>query len=60
MDYIQITAEILLVFSCICALFSDEIEKHVKSNGKIKHIILGFSAAVSIGSIAALIVAAYF
>lgn len=55
MNTIQTVAEILLVFACACALFSDQIEKYAKSNGKIKHFILGFSAAVSVISIVALV-----
>lgn len=58
MEFIQTTAEILLVFACICALFSEKIEERAKSNGKIKRIILGFSTAVSITSIVALVIVA--
>lgn len=59
MEFIQTVAEILLVFACFCAIFSEKIEQRAKSNGKIKHIILGFSAAVSIVSIVALVMIAY-
>lgn len=58
MTMIQTTAEILLVLSCLCALFSEKIEAHFKSNANIKQIILGFSAAVSIVSIVALVLIA--
>ncbi len=59
MDLIQITAEILLVFACICALFSDQIESHFKTNGQLKRVILIFSSAVSILSIVTLVILAY-
>lgn len=58
MEFIQVTAEILLVFACICALFSEKIEERAKTNGKIKHLILVFSTAVSIISMVVLVIIA--
>lgn len=58
MTLIQTIAEILLILSCLCALFSEKIESHCKSNANVKQIILVFSAAVSIISIVTLVIVA--
>lgn len=59
MEWIQYFAGALLVLACVAAVFSEKIDEHFKTKGKIRRWILGFSTGVSVISIAALVVSAF-
>ena len=59
MEWIQFVAGILLVLACVCAVFSEKIDEHFKTKGKVRHWILGFSTAVSVISVVLLVLAAF-
>ena len=59
MEWIQFVAGVLLALACVGAVFSEKIDEHFKTKGKVRHWILGFSTAVSVISIVMLVFTAF-